>query len=934
MINKLKKLRRLAHSRGIHLKKPWHWIKLIALGFRFIFKHGAKSRAALGHTYESITSDNAASEPPPDEIQTHELIWKRIKPTYSELTKMRWTVPSLKKHYTFTIVIPSQDNNTISSVEKQIYDKYELIIGNIQESITKASGEYVLFLQPGDFLHPNALFELCFELNRVNEMPSFVYFDHNYFVNDTVDKPYYKPGWSPDLILVSNYINRACIFKCDLLKQIQIIDKSFYITMYDIILKLSEFEAGHHKPGILLTIPDDDERAFDAEENFVRSETLARRGINGIIESNKYGVTSLKRTLIGIPKISIIILTCFSKEYIESCIKSIENLTTYNNYEIVVVDNSRKEPDYGINRLRSFNCKILYVNEPFNWSRLNNLGAKEASGDLFLFINDDIELTTSDWLERMAAEAQRPELGMVGPIVTYANEYSNIVQSAGGFKVPHHGGGSHSFFHVEETSPVYHNFLHYTRNTTYVMGACFMIEKNKFNEVGHLDEMLPLECNETDLALRLIEKGYRNLTMAEIKIIHYERASRGLERKEQPSWEYFKKKWNNELQKQDLYLNPYIDSYRNDYSEDLSPTLCRHDGSPTISPELINKVIIVKLDHIGDVILSLPAIRKVRKILPDAQIDILCAPWVKELLEQQPEINHVYCFNLWQEDDSIQKKILAEIKAQKYDLAINLRKYPDTKELTLDLADYCLLFSSKAEFDSISHSVPMIDRNEGNIVKWHFRDQMLSLVNVLEYDNKLNNEFIISSYICDTVNEKINPLPILNNDIIIGIHVGSNFSNRIWPKENFINLCNLIHKRTSANIVLVGDNEDVYTNENVIECVEDKERIMSVAGMFSLTEYIYFVKKLDYFIGNVSGPGHIAGIQGLPTLIISGSRHPSPEWTPIGNSMIVERRTSCGPCYDFDGCPHNECITLIQPGNVFSALERLMILYPSIREQI
>jgi len=924
MKSKLKKLKQLINKRGIHLRNPLHWVKLMGLGFRFVLRHGVKSKSTLKDSFYQMQS---AATPVKTQPQTHAQIWERIKPTYSELTKMRWAVPNLKKHYAFTVVISAHDNDTVSSVEKQIYNKFDIIIGTIQETVGKVSGDYVLFLQPGDFLHPNALFELCFELNRIGKTPPLVYFDHDYFVENTVDKPYYKPGWSPDLLLVNNYINRACVFRRDLLAKIEIIDQPFYAALYDILLKLAEFGAGHHKPGILLTMPDsNDERPYDPLENIIRTEALKRRGIDGVIEGNKYGMASLKRNLSGNPKISIIILTCYTKSFIENCLKSIKEVTTYKNYEIIVVDNSRKAPNYGENRLKDFQCKILYVNESFNWSRLNNLGAKEASGDILVFINDDTEIISPDWLERMAVEAQRPEIGMVGPIVLYAN---GIVQSAGGFKIAHHGGGYHSFLWEPEDSAVYHNFLHYTRNTTYVMGACFIIEKKKFNEVGGLNESLILECNETDFALRLTSNGYNNLTMADVKIIHFERASRnGLD--EQPSWKRFWEINNDELQKQDVYFNPYLNSYLNNYSEDPSPTVFRHIGSPSISSAGINKIIIVKLDHIGDVVLSLPAIRKARKLFPDAQIDVLCGPWAKGLLEQQPEINNIWCFDLWKDIDTKKENILSSIQKEKYDLAINLRKYPDTKLLTTRLADYCLLFSEDAATDNISHSVPAIGRNNGHIVKWHFKDQLLSLVNTLEYDETLDKEVSVSSEIRDKVDKIVETMPLFQSNLLIGMHVGSNAVSRMWPIENFSELCDLIHKRTDATIVLFGGENEEPINKCVIDLVSKKDRIISVAGNFSLTEFFYIVKKVDYFIGNNSGPVHVAGIQGISTLVIFGGRHPSSEWMPIGHTISIERIPQCSPCYDYE-CSQNHCLTKIDPANVFAGLERLMILYPSKR---
>jgi GT2 family glycosyltransferase len=568
------KLKKLINKRGIRLGKPSHWLTLIKYGIGFIQRHGLRSNAALRanfHRYSIV------------DTLAHAQIWERIKPSNSELAKLQRTIPNLNKHYTFSVIMPNEDFYTVSSVKKQIYDKFEILFGNPKETVARSSCDYVLFLQPGDFLHEDAFFELVFELNRIKNTPPLLYFDHDYSANNTVDKPYYKPGWSPDLLLVNNYINRACVFRRDLLNKTEIEDRPFYAALYDITLKLSEFGQGHHKPGILLTMPNaDDERGFDTEENIVRSNALLRRNMDGVIEANKYGVASLKRKLAENPKISIIIPTCFKGSFVGNCLKSIERITTYKNYEIIVIDNSRKSPDFGKNRLRGFDCKILYVNEPFNWSRLNNLGTNEASGELLLFLNDDTEILTPDWLERMAAEARRPEIGAVSVLQLYPN---GTVYSGGIFNNMSPYGTEHSFKYEDEFSVTYHNLLHYTRPAISFQGACFIIEKAKLDKAGGFNEMFSVTCNEPDLAFRLKQNDYCSLFFAEVQITHFELASRGKTqtRTEKENNNHLWEIWYDELYKNDTYFNPYLDRRRYNYSENQAPVIYRLSDYPSFN---------------------------------------------------------------------------------------------------------------------------------------------------------------------------------------------------------------------------------------------------------------------------------------------------------------------------------------------------------------
>jgi len=680
LISQLLGLKARINGRGLALKNPLHWGRLALLGLAFIlckisrrfstfYERAHEIQKCAPQTETSKMENPTGDEPERTKIQnlknqrqTHAQIWARLKPTHAELAKMRRAIPNFKKQYMFSIIIPGKDGLAVSSAEKQIYGKFEIILGGF-EKLAQASGDYVLFLQPNDYLHKNTLFELNYELNRLDESPPLVYFDHDYSVNGIPDNPCYKPGWSPDLLSTNDYIGRACLFRRNLLEPAEFRGLPPGKELYTMALKLAGFGAGHHKPGILLTMP-----------------------------------------------------------------------------------YSPDEPE----------------------------GPDEPTDN------------------------PKPEV--------YSNPYL------------------------------------------------------KFDETG--------------------------------------------------VW------------------------------EDPNPTLCRQVGSPTLSPAGLNKIIIVKLDHIGDVVLSIPALRKIRQLLPDAQIDILCGPWAKELLERLPEIDKVFThefFNVqsglgYLEEKENREAMIRRLQQEKYDLAVNLRKFPDTRELTPHLADFSLVFSDDSASETISHPLPGIWRRRGDIVKWSIKDQLLSLANALEFDETLNGEVSVSPGTRDKVEALLGGNPFFQSDFIIGIHVGSGDSNRKWPLEHFADLCLLIHETTPANILLLGSAEEELDNQTIIGAVKEKDRIRSVAGIFSLIEFFHLVKNCDYFIGNNSGPAHIAGLQGVSTLVIFGSRHPSPEWAPVGNSLVVERRAPCGPCYDYDGCPGNDCLTGITPRDVLTGLERLMILYPSKRK--
>src|SRR5690606_16075045 len=244
------------------------------------------------------------------------------------------------------------------------------------------------------------------------------------------------------------------------------------------------------------------------------------------------------------------------------CLESILHKTAYRNFELIMLDNSRgKYPD-GIADLKDLGLNVIECNEPFNWARLNNIGARHASGNLYLFLNDDIEVTDEQWLGELVRQANRPDVGTVGALLYYPN---GALQHAGVVLVDHGGGCTHLLYKRMPSDTVYRRMHETTREVAASTGACLMLTRSRFEEIGGFDEELAVVGNDIDLCLRLLERGYRNVWTPHCQLVHHEsisRKSNSPRADERTMWE----RWGKLFLAGDPYYNPNLSLTRADFS--------------------------------------------------------------------------------------------------------------------------------------------------------------------------------------------------------------------------------------------------------------------------------------------------------------------------------------------------------------------------------
>jgi hypothetical protein len=299
------------------------------------------------------------------------------------------------------------------------------------------------FLCSGDELGADALMEFALA-GQLRPDADLIYADETKVSPASQERePFFKPDFSPDLLLSTNYIGRPWIAQAPLMDAMAVTPAALAVLgEYDLILRLTEAATRiHHIPKLLCARgPIDLDTAAACKAALARAAER-RNIVADILPTAVAGTWRFKRGLVATPKVSIIIPTCAAHGYIETCLDTMRAKTTYPDYEIIVVDNIADSQMAWKIWLRQHADKVVDMPLAFNWSRFNNAAADYAVGDYLLFLNDDIEIVQADWLETLMEHAQRPDVGVTGARLLYPDRK---IQHAGMF-LANNGIGRHAF---------------------------------------------------------------------------------------------------------------------------------------------------------------------------------------------------------------------------------------------------------------------------------------------------------------------------------------------------------------------------------------------------------------------------------------------------------------------------------------------------------
>jgi GT2 family glycosyltransferase len=302
------------------------------------------------------------------------------------------------------------------------------------------------------------------------------------------------------------------------------------------------------------------------------AEHLERVGLEGrVVDSRIPSTYKIEYKIKGEPKVSIIIPNKDHTADLDKCIRSIEDISTYKNYEIIVVENNSDEPEtfgyYERITEEYSNVKVVVWDSDFNYSKINNFGVKYADGDYYLLLNNDIEILTPSWIEEMLMFTQREDVGAAGMMLYYPDDtvqHAGVILGIGGV-----AGHAHKYFNRGDYG--YASRLSIAQNFSAVTAAALMVRRDVWDKVGGLDEDFAVAFNDVDFCMKIRDAGYLIVWTPYAEGYHYESKSRGLEdtiekqKRFKGECDKFFAKWQDELDAGDPYYNPNLTLEREDF---------------------------------------------------------------------------------------------------------------------------------------------------------------------------------------------------------------------------------------------------------------------------------------------------------------------------------------------------------------------------------
>ncbi len=604
--------RRLLRNRL--LREPYRMVRRaieiwVEHGFVDIFRFGARKIDHAARGSSLVVEEHAV----PLDANAYERWLTRHSPGAAEYAEMRAVATAFPERPLVSVMMafdraePEPLRRTIDSLRSQVYGQWELLLAlpasslmslkrafgeaaddarvqlvmsaapTLADSLRMARGSIVAFVEAGDALAPEALMEV---VRRFSDEPAtgIVYSDQ-----DSLDAagrrtdPFFKPEWDPELLLSMNVLGPFTAIRRALVDEAGGLRAEVGAGQaYDLMLRASERTPHISRvPRILCHLgPRDASRdaivarhAASRDERRALEEALVRRGRQGCVETKLTTrgprCYTTRFQLERRPLVSIVIPTRDQAALLRATVDSILARTQYDSYEIQIVDNDSRDPE-ALEYLASLRapCYVHRWAHPFNYSAINNFGVAASRGEQLLFLNNDVEIISADWLSAMLEYAQLDSVGAVGAKLLYAD---GTIQHAGVVLTPG-GVGLHAFRHTPREVAGLPRLADLPRNCSAVTGACMMVPRRVFEELGGFDEQLRVVLNDVDLCLRIREKKYQVICTPHALLYHHEGASR---RRDHPPEDEkrFVEVWG-PRRGQDPYYNPNLSEKREDWSFD------------------------------------------------------------------------------------------------------------------------------------------------------------------------------------------------------------------------------------------------------------------------------------------------------------------------------------------------------------------------------
>ena len=464
-------------------------------------------------------------------------------------------------------------HNKDSRIIYKLLDSNKGIAGNTNVALELADGEITGLLDHDDTLEPDALYEVVKAFQ--DKLVDAVYTDEDKILGPdwiNVD-PNFKPDYNIDLLRSHNYITHFFCVKTELLKEIGGFKAEYDGAQdYDVILRCTEkARKTRHIAKILYhwRMHDNSTAANPASKAYCHEagrkaveDHLKRLGIPGKVELSKlFGGSRVIYETPGNPLVSIVIPNKDHIDDLDKCVRSLFNVNTYKNIEVIIVENNSTQKEtfeyYDSIQKEYSDVRVLMWKSGFNYSAINNFGVKEAKGDYILLLNNDTEMIAPDSISDMLGYCMRPDVGIVGAKLLYPDgtiQHAGVIIGLGGI-------AGHAFIGLDANQYGYMSRAYLSSDYSAVTAACLMISKDIYNEVGGLCEEYAVAFNDVDFCMKVRSKGYLVVYDAFSQWYHYESKSRGYEDTEEKQLRFkgeietFKSKWQKELDEGDPFYN-------------------------------------------------------------------------------------------------------------------------------------------------------------------------------------------------------------------------------------------------------------------------------------------------------------------------------------------------------------------------------------------
>ena len=546
----MQKIKKICAMGLLCIRKPKTFLK----GILYFFRHGPKGFLNNFKSRANYEVHPYKIDEVPTESCTGEILFSILMPVYN--VQIEWLEEAIKsvkrQNYTNWELCIADDCSTDLKVRSyletlederikiQLLEKNGGISTATNAAAELAKGQYLILMDNDDELAPHALYEFY---KKIKETDADVLYSDQDIIDEEGNhrEPFHKPDWSYDLLLSQMYIGHLLGFRKSLFRQIGGFRSEYNGSQdYDLMLRLAEnTKKIEHVPQILYywralpsstaANPDSKPYAQIAGLKAIQGhlDRLYGEGTAVARETDSLFVYDVRFPLKEKPLVSIIMPTKDHVDYLRNVIDSIEQKTTYPNYEIILLNNNSKKEEtkkYFQEVEQTYeNVHVIDALFEFNWSKLNNYGIHHAKGDIFIFMNNDMDIITPDWMERLVEKVMRKEVAVAGGLLLYEDgtiQHAGVVAGMGGW-------ADHVFKGMKPThygSPFISPMV--TRNVTAVTGACMAISRKTIETIGNFDEHFIICGSDIEICIRAISRGYVNVYDPYVQLHHFESKSR------------------------------------------------------------------------------------------------------------------------------------------------------------------------------------------------------------------------------------------------------------------------------------------------------------------------------------------------------------------------------------------------------------------------